>query len=413
MHHHRVAALSVAASLGIALCACSSSGTSNSPSSDGSNGAGSVAAGSQQPIKLMVMGQLQASSFSFPDMANGAEAAADAINAAGGIDGRKVEITACNDGSDPNMAAECARQAVSGQFTALVGGVSLYYNDVFPILDAANIPVIGESPLNSAAATSSMSFPVDSNPAQFSASGIALVKDLHCTKVAVLYEDVATAAVSGQDVADGITWAGGQVTTKIAVPVQTEDYSAVISTALGSGANCIGTALAPAEVVEAVTALKGSARPNTPIASTLGSVPLSIVQALGKSADGIIVTNNAYAVNSSAWNAAKQAIAKASPHVQVENFGLLAWSSVFLFESIAKSIKGPITAASVVQAAETDTAIKAVGYPGTVDWTKPGPVKGSARLVNSQALLYVIKNGTYSLTSTTPIDTTQALSAAG
>ena len=57
--------------------------------------------------------------------------------------------------------------------------------------------------------------------------------------------------------------------------------------------------------------------------------------------------------------------------------------------------------------------MKPIGYPNAVNWTKPGPVKGSPRLVNAEALLYVIKNGTYSLVSSTPVDASAALATTG
>jgi ABC-type branched-subunit amino acid transport system substrate-binding protein len=359
----------------------------------------------------MVMGQLQAAAFAFPDMEDGAKAAAKAINDAGGIQGRQLEVTACNDGGDPNQAAACGRRAVTEGFDALVGGVSLYYNNLFPVIDKAGIPVIASSPLNSAAATSKMSFPIESSAAQFAASGIALVEHKDCKKVAVIYSDNSTATVSGHNVEDGVRSAGGEVTASISVPDSTPDFSPVISTALDSGADCIGSALAPAQIVKAVTALRASSKPDAPFSSTVGSVPLAIVEPLGQAAEGIIVTNNAFTVDADVWKPARDAMVAANPDVQVENFGVLAWSAVYTFADVAKAVDGDITAKSLATTAAQQAAIKAVGYPTPVDWTKSGPIADAPRLFQGAALLYEIKDGKYSLVNEKPIDATKALAA--
>jgi ABC-type branched-subunit amino acid transport system substrate-binding protein len=399
MRHLRAGTIGVTACVTLALAACGSSG-----SSQGSGGSGG-------PIKLMVMGQLQATAFSFPDMEDGAKAAAAAINDAGGIGGRKIEVTACNDAGDPNQAAACARKAVTGKFTALVGGVSLYYNNVVPTLEKAGIPLIAASPLNTASATSPISFPIESSPAQFAASGVSLVKYKGCKKVAVIYQDNATAVVSGHNVEDGVRSAGGQVVKSVSVPDTTPDYSPVISSALDAGADSIGSALAPPANVKAVTAHRASAKPDPPVSSTVGSVPLVIVKPLGKAAEGIILTNNAFTPDNAVWQKARDAMTRANPKVQIENFGCLAWSAVYTFADVAKTITGDITPKSVAAAAGKQTAVKSIGYPSAVDWTKPGPISGAPRLFQTKALLYEIKNGTYSLVGKDPVDAAPALSA--
>jgi branched-chain amino acid transport system substrate-binding protein len=404
--HRRVASLSVLACLAV-VAGCGSS--SSSPSSAASSGGGSTT--SSAPIKLMLIGQLQASAFAFPDMADGLKAAADSINAAGGVAGRQLSVTACNDQGDPNTAAACARSAVTGKYTAVVGGVSLYFNNILPLLQAAGIPIIASSPLNSDAETSPVSFPIDSNPSQFTAEGISLVKYKNCQKVAVIYTTGATAEVSAKQVVSGVQSAGGQVVKLIGVPATAPDLAPTISTAIGAGAKCFGTALGPAQIVQAVTAIRASSQPNAAIGSTVGSVPLAILKPLGKAATGLIVTNNAYTVNSSAWANAKAAMLKENPKVEIENFGLLAYSAVYVFADLAKQVHGDITATSITQVANKQSAVQAIGYPNTVNWSKPGPVKGAPRLFNTESLLYQIKNGTYSLTSTTPVDASSALSS--
>src|SRR4051794_10278770 len=83
----------------------------------------SVVAGSataqRTPVKLMVIAPVATPIQNVPDAEAGAQAAAAAINKAGGINGRAIQIEFCNTRSAVNAATQCARQAVSDQVVAV------------------------------------------------------------------------------------------------------------------------------------------------------------------------------------------------------------------------------------------------------------------------------------------------------
>src|SRR5580765_7326824 len=117
----RLVAIAIISTGLLVLAACgddsgSSSGTTaaqtSAPASTSSGGAGTTAAASGEPIKLMTVGPVEAPGFSIPSIPVGAQQAIDEINAAGGINGRQVELITCNDQNDPNVAAQCGKQAV-------------------------------------------------------------------------------------------------------------------------------------------------------------------------------------------------------------------------------------------------------------------------------------------------------------
>ncbi|MFC5754130.1 ABC transporter substrate-binding protein [Actinomadura rugatobispora] len=72
--------------------------------------AGGSAADGDGPIKLGIMAGLQTNSYSHPWVPQGAKIAAAAVNDAGGIGGRKVEIVVCDDKGTPQGAALCAQK---------------------------------------------------------------------------------------------------------------------------------------------------------------------------------------------------------------------------------------------------------------------------------------------------------------
>src|SRR5688500_17904726 len=75
-----------------------------------------------EPIKLGMIGVLSGPAFN-PGRVEGAKAAAKAINDAGGIDGRPIEIVACDSGLStvkPTGAIDCATDAIKAGVLASV-----------------------------------------------------------------------------------------------------------------------------------------------------------------------------------------------------------------------------------------------------------------------------------------------------
>ena len=129
----------VAGALLLALTACGAPGEEESDAGSGSG-----------PIKFAIAdaqsGQL--SSLGAWEL-KGAKLAIDQFNAAGGVDGRKVEFTVFDTQGDPTTGTSIARKVVGGDFTAMLGTAeSAVTQAMNPILRQAEIPSItsGQSP---------------------------------------------------------------------------------------------------------------------------------------------------------------------------------------------------------------------------------------------------------------------------
>src|SRR6266581_6443093 len=134
-----LAAVAIAAAALTAACSSSAKpGKAADSASPSSGTTGASATGT--PIKIMVTGTFNGPGIGYPESTAGAKAAADAINAAGGVGGHPIEIEACDDQYDANKAAACAQKAVSDKVTALVGGVEFFNPGVYPTIEAAKIP---------------------------------------------------------------------------------------------------------------------------------------------------------------------------------------------------------------------------------------------------------------------------------
>ncbi|MDP2096401.1 MAG: ABC transporter substrate-binding protein [Hydrogenophaga sp.] len=83
------------------------------------------AQGSERPIRVGAVSALAAQA-GFPESSRAAERYFDAVNAAGGVNGRRIEYVSLDEGTAPPMAASAARKLVADpEVVALVGGSGL------------------------------------------------------------------------------------------------------------------------------------------------------------------------------------------------------------------------------------------------------------------------------------------------
>jgi branched-chain amino acid transport system substrate-binding protein len=138
-----------AAAVTLAAAACSAPGASSSSSqpssSTSSSGSGSTsAAAAAGPIKIAVV---DAQSGSESDLGQfeyrGVKLAVDQANAAGGIDGRKIQLSLYDDQGDPTVGVELARKIDAAGDIAMFGTAeSAVTLAMAPILESEHIPNI-------------------------------------------------------------------------------------------------------------------------------------------------------------------------------------------------------------------------------------------------------------------------------
>lgn len=89
---------------------------------------------------------------SYPDVSAGVDAAAKLINAElGGIHGRPVEVRHCNVGVDQASNQKCAQEfANADDVNLVIHGYVFGSSFIFPILEAAELPVLLQTPLTAA-----------------------------------------------------------------------------------------------------------------------------------------------------------------------------------------------------------------------------------------------------------------------
>ncbi len=241
------------------------------------------------PVKLMVMYE-GSGSVATPEVPEGAKAAAEAINRAGGIDGSPIELMECDLKNDPNAARDCGSQAVDAGVTAVVSPVSANAGEYMPLLEQAQIPVVGNVPASAADFTSPASFPLYGGIVTASA-GLAdvLVSDGGASKISLARIDLAAASAIGVFANASLKRHDLAVVNDVAIPVGAPDMATYVASVLQGGTDGVLVGLSGQDATNFIIQLRQTA-PDVPISATTTEFA-AVVKALGDAATGIYVTN--------------------------------------------------------------------------------------------------------------------------
>jgi len=136
----------VAAAVGCLLfvvAGCGSSSSSSSTSATSNPGKGATGS----PVKVGIIAPEGAPAFNQEGIVEAVRAGVLALDERGGLEGHEVQVVYCNDKGDPNTTAACAQKMVSEEVIAMTGGTALNGNVIPPILEKANISIIGNNAL--------------------------------------------------------------------------------------------------------------------------------------------------------------------------------------------------------------------------------------------------------------------------
>jgi ABC-type branched-subunit amino acid transport system substrate-binding protein len=322
-----------------------------------------------------------------PDVPEGAIAAAKAINAAGGIKGRPVQIIRCDTKNDPNVATQCGRKAVAERVVAMVGNLTIYANRFMPLLAQHKIPSVGLEPATAADFTSPSSFPIAGGaPVQFAGLGGALAA-AGAKKIVLARLDIAEAAAVAQFVNLGLM--RFQLTMKdVPVPVGAPDMAPYAAAALQGGTDGIVVAQSSQDTVNFIQAVR-QANPNVMIAMNV-TLQGQVNKALGSAADGIIENAaDTIALKNTAEKRYERDM-KAAGYKDLAGYRLPAYVSVRLIQTIAKGLTS-VTAPAVFNALQRATHLE-TGFTPPLQFKKGG-VAGLPRVFNPCLFNFRIQGG--------------------
>ena len=392
----------------LVLSACGSSGGSSSSASEstsasgssGSETSGSESGGSEtsgEPIGVMGLGTFEGT-VAYPEAPPAFEAQVQKINEAGGIEGREIDLTICNDQGNPQVASHCAQEAVEKHDVAVMGSYSVQAAAFLPILESAHIAYIGADASQTIEETSPNSFPLENQYQLYGSLGYAAGMK-GCKKAALITENYGAATKAEDEVSDKAFEAspdGEEVVKRVEVGSSNTDYAPPVATMLSAGAECIIAPLPPEELPKLISSIEQSSDPEAAVAVTANSVPAEELKSLGSQAEGMLVGSAGFvpgaAESPKSVTETIEGIEAFNSSAEINAFSLTATAAVKTVAHVLEGLKGEISAESFLKGAgEIEEFETGLAAPFTT--TKPGPIPGKPRLFTMQVLAYEVING--------------------
>jgi branched-chain amino acid transport system substrate-binding protein len=386
--------------LALGLAACSSPGSSSSAAANATVAAGGCH-GSPVTVTLI---QTMSGPASFPgigeDTQNGVKAALTAINAKCQI-GRPLQVTICDDQSDPNQSTRCGQEAKSSGSLALIGSGTFDNGDT-----AAGLPgllTVGTSTFD---ATSPDSYPSESPL-------VAILATLTAAKAAGASNYTMAAFQSAQTqfivgMAQALGKQEGITVNPLFFPATTTDYAPLAAQIAQQKPDAIGM-IAPA-VVPLVNALAtaGITPSKTPMFTAVSLMPPSVLAQLGANAKGIYLASGQVPPSDSANPGIRQMLAEykaagiSESPAGIGTWAVDVWSKVHIIDTAIAALppaqRVSLTSKSLVSAV---VALGEVNRPeyAPFDLQKPAfgsiPALAHFRIFGDEALIVPVENGGY------------------
>ncbi|MFF1544068.1 ABC transporter substrate-binding protein [Streptomyces sp. NPDC058291] len=426
----RAAALTAGA---LTACASLAVGCGVVPGATGGSG--------DDPIVVMTWAPEGTSATNEPGMPAFARAYARWINAAGGLNGRRLKVLTCNDHNDTVAAATCARQAVKEHAVAVVGSYSQHSDAFFPHLEGAGIPYIGGYGVTNAEFTSPLSYPVNGGqPALLAGLGKELAAD--CGPVSLVRPDTIAGDALPTMLDAGLTAGGHDEADDQRAPEDAAEYAKQAETALahasdgGTGTNggtggkgarkgkgCVVTALGDrtSTFMDSFRRTRAD-HPEVRTATVLGSVDQTVIDAAGAASgpfEGAYVTGWYPEARDPAWAPMKKVISEAAfsdTRIDPTDTGVqTTWIAYTVFRQAVESLDGgDVTADTVRGALDDGLRITTGGLTPTLRWQFSDRLAsiGFPRLVNADVTLQKVRKGRLVAAEKGFVDVTKTLQKA-
>jgi branched-chain amino acid transport system substrate-binding protein len=377
----------------VAVMACGLLGAMLAPSAGASTGrAGLVpdngpCAKSKPAVELGLITVFESPVLHLKDQADAAKAAVTAFNKRGGVGGHCLKLTACDDGADPNQAADCARKMVASKVVATINDTTSFGNQgVIDILKAGGIPRFEVSP-----GTEDLT-----NPGSYAigAGGVGttfmmapnLLKSGH-KKLYMIGVDAPTIGTLPLLMKDMVSSYGGEILGLSKVPAGTTDYQQFILAAQDAGADGVMLPLGDNEAIQVLQAAK-QLNSKLDFSVSLGTFGKADIKQFGSFAKHIVFNAELPPVSGDqkTWPILKQVIADLSasgqPQLQkdkIKSSPFRSWVAVDHFVALmGQNNPDNITRESVVAALNSATNVDTFGL--IPPWTpnQAGGVSGGA-----------------------------------
>jgi branched-chain amino acid transport system substrate-binding protein len=334
----------------------------------------------------------------------GIQAAVKAINAAGGIRGRQVDLQLCDDRSQLNDAAACAHKtADNSSIVATVSNNTQMTPAIDPVLERAKVAAVGAVPYTPSDFTSPIVFPSEGGGLAITAGENEFPARMGKKKIAFMVFDTAGGAAATTFVNGELKALYGQKVDSVLVPATTTDITSSVAAAIAKHPDAVSLAIPQNLAVAAINELRAQGYDGMIVgpAEALSPAALEHVSNPGK-----LYLTGCYAYSSPAFKTFQDEMAKFEPSAEVNDYALSAWVGMHEFADVMSKSSRPLTRAGVLAEFSALAGYSMQGLIPPLDYTTKNPVKGFDRLINmTQVLHEVTSSGTTDVTPVEFVDT--------
>ena len=346
-------------------------------------------------IKVMTVTTLNAAGPTYENIANTANLYADYINARGGIAGRPLEVTVCDEQFDPAVATTCARQAVDEEMVSIVGSFTFFAESIVPVIAESGITWFGACcPITPSELTSPYSFNIGNQP-MYAVGAVKKAVDDGCENINAVIIDGAQIFIPPME--NAMANLGKSFGEVIILPPTAQDYSAEVAQAT-TDADCVISIISETPFITWNTAW---AQSGTDAQQYGPQGNLNEISAAGneEATDGNIIVGMYPDISTEPWDEYRAALEESGLIDDGNDYnslgGMGTWAAFVGFTQIAETIEGDITAESFYEAANTTTELDLNGMVPVLDFTQEWTdgLEGYNRLFNRSVVLSELDNG--------------------
>lgn len=380
------AASAVTLLLGLAACG----GDSGEEESDGPTQNADVEF-TGDPLTVMTWTAYDTDTLNVKAILDIAQGAVVDINNAGGINGHELKLITCNEGADPNKAADCARQAVDEGVAAVVGGFTANGDVMMPILEEAGIPWFGPPGISSAELSSPNSFMLTSGVLGLAGLGAKAAAD-GCETVASVNYDLPSAGEISQLVDVGLASGGAPASDLIKVPPTTTDFSSIAQETVDYDCAIFGTP--PQPFIGIATAAK-SLGSDTRYYLVPGGLTSFVTDTGGDAVEGTVTLSSFPTGDDPVWDDAKAVVGELEDDPNGGWSGMYMQNTWVAYQGFATVLKDneDFSAAGIQAALDATAAVDTAGFTPPFTFASEFPVEGLNRIVNSLAIYIKVEGG--------------------
>jgi len=196
-------------------------------------------------LKIAIVGPMTGSLTQYGDMVKeGVNTAVERINAAGGIEGRKIEVVTIDDGCEPKQGPVAANRVVNEKIGFVVGhvcsGATIAAADIYNNEGVVMVTPSATSPLLTDGKNYEFIFrTIGRDDQQGPAAAKFIASGIKPSKVAILHDKQSYGQGIATSVRKGLEGAGIDVAMFEGINAGDSDYSAVITKLKSSGADFV------------------------------------------------------------------------------------------------------------------------------------------------------------------------------